>query len=105
MTWGRCSVGVLVQLSMAEGKSGQCWVEEVNGHGGCLLSSKWKYHIVGWIQVVFPGVAKMGAVVKLFSQGNSQFPGEWVAPELLGFPPGHPCLGTGWPRLSDWKVQ
>jgi hypothetical protein len=62
-------------------------------------------HIVGWIQVVFPGAAKLGAVVKPISKGNSQFPGDWVAPELLGFLPGRPCLGTGWPRLSDWKVQ
>jgi hypothetical protein len=63
-------------------------------------------HIVGWIQVVFPGTAKLGAVMKPFSQGNSQFPGHWIAPpELLRFTPGRPCLGAGWSWLADWKVQ
>jgi hypothetical protein len=43
--------------------------------------------------------------MKPFSKGNSQFPGYWIAPELLAFMPGRPFFGAGWSRLADWKVQ
>jgi hypothetical protein len=86
---------------MAEGTSGWYWMEAAKDtEAACCHFSGDKY-IVGWVKVVFPGAMKLGAVAKPFPQGNSQFPSEWVAPELLGFSPGRLCLGTGWPRLVE----
>jgi hypothetical protein len=42
MAPGSCLVVGPVWLSMAEGKSVRCWMEEEDGRGGCLLSSQWR---------------------------------------------------------------
>jgi hypothetical protein len=76
---------------MAEGKSDQCWMKEANGMEAACCHLSGDKHIVGWVQVVFPAAAKLGAVMKPFSQVNSQFPGYVLVQVGLGWRTGR-CI-------------